>query len=104
MSKKQKCTCYKNYRGMKAHLPGVTERLKDLTEREPFVAGILLEGVFDLLKRTIDIEDFLDRDFTQRSNEEIEALEKKIIDCADCPAAYHYKKRPKKFKRRHSTT
>ena len=89
---------------MKVHLPGITERLKDLTDREPFVAGILLQGLFDLLELTIDVEDFLDRDFTVTSTKKIEDLEKKMIKCADCPAEFHYKKRPKKLKRRHSST
>ena len=96
---RQRCLCYKNYRQMKAHLPCVVERLKDLVDREPFVSGILLEGIFDLLRLTVDVEEFLDKDFVNGDSNQIEKLEKKIVECADCPAEYHYKKKRPKEKR-----
>ena len=91
---------------MKAYLPTVIERLKDLVDREPFVSGILLEGVFDLLQLTINVEDFLDRDFIDSDLDKIEKLEEKMMECADCPADYHYKKRTKdkKLERRASVS
>ena len=104
MSKHTKCVCPKTYKELKHLLPLLKSQILNLIDRQPLVSGILLSHLCDVINFALKVESYLEKIEEELSPDEIEEIEKQIIDAADCPAEFHFKKAQKARKRRHSAT